>query len=224
MVAEGVVLVVDDDVADRALTTGILRAAGFETRELSGKEAARSAYHEGDHAPAAVVMNVSLEGITGYEVCRRLRIAHGDGVGIVFVSADRTEAIDRVAGLLLGADDYVVKPFLPDELTARVLRLVRRNGLGNGSGHAATDGSRNGSSHLNGSSHVNGRRHPYELTDRELQVLQLLAAGHDQAEVARRLVVSSTTIGTHIQRILSKLGVHNRAQAVALALRESLVS
>lgn len=218
MVAEGVVLVVDDDVADRRLTTGILRAAGFETRELSGKDAARSANDGGDQAPAAVVMNVSLEGITGYEVCRRLRIAHGDGVGIVFLSADRTEPIDRVAGLLLGADDYLVKPFLPDELTARVLRLVQRNGHGNGYGQAAINGSRNGSSHLN------GRRHPYELTDRELQVLELLAAGHDQAEVARRLVVSSTTIGTHIQRILSKLGVHNRAQAVALALRESLVS
>jgi DNA-binding NarL/FixJ family response regulator len=218
MVAEGVVLVVDDDVADRRLTAGILRAAGFDTRELSGRDAARSAYHDGDQPPAAVVMNVSLEGITGYEVCRRIRIAHGDDIGIVFLSADRTEPIDRVAGLLLGADDYLVKPFLPDELTARVLRLVRRNGHGNGSRHPAADGSGNGSSR------GNGLHHPYELTDRELQVLGLLAAGHDQAEVARRLVVSSTTIGTHIQRILSKLGVHNRAQAVALALRESLVT
>ena len=218
MVAEGVVLVVDDDVADRALTAGILRAAGFETSELSGKQAARSASQGGGRAPAAVVMNVSLEGITGYEVCRRLRIAHGDGVGIVFLSADRTEPIDRVAGLLLGADDYLVKPFLPDELTARVLRLVRRNDHVNGARRATTNGS------SNGSSRSNGQHHPYELTDREFQVLRLLAAGHDQAEVARRLVVSSTTVGTHIQRILSKLGVHNRAQAVALALRESLVS
>ena len=55
-------------------------------------------------------------------------------------------------------------------------------------------------------------------------MLDLLASGYDQPDVAERLVVSSSTVATHIQRILSKLEVHNRAQAVALALREGLVA
>jgi DNA-binding NarL/FixJ family response regulator len=221
MVDSGIVLVIDDQAPERERTTRILRAAGFETRALSGAEAARSAVN--GEAPAAVILDVSLDGITGYEVCRRLRDAHGDEVGIIFVSGERTEPIDRVAGLLLGADDYLAKPFVPDELTARVLRLVRRNGHRPATG--ATNGrSSNGSTHNgNGNHAIAAGRRPYQLTRRELEVLRLLADGLDQAEVAEELFVSTTTVATHIQRILGKLDVHNRAQAVALAHREGLV-
>jgi two-component system nitrate/nitrite response regulator NarL len=218
-----VVLVVDDDRAERRRTVSVLRSAGLEARELSGSEAPGA--FEADDPPAAVVLDVSLDGITGYELCRRIREMHGDRVGIVFVSGVRTEPIDRVAGLLIGADDYLPKPFVPDELTARVLRLVRRNGHGvrSGSGKGARDGW-----FVHGPAIGNGQHprtdRPYELTDRELEVLRLLAAGLDQAAVARRLVVSAATVSTHIQRILSKLGVHSRAQAVAIAHREGLVA
>jgi DNA-binding response OmpR family regulator len=62
----------------------------------------------------------------GYEICRRLRDRYGDAVPVLFVSGERTEAVDRLAGLLLGGDDYLVKPFEPDELLARVTSLLRR--------------------------------------------------------------------------------------------------
>ena len=113
----------------------------------------------------------------------------------MFVSGERVEPCDRVAGLLLGADDYVVKPFAPDELIARVRRLVVRSA----------------------SDEPGALRS--KLTRREQEVLQLLASGLTQPEIARELVISSSTVASHIEHILDKLGVHSRAQAVALALR-----
>jgi DNA-binding NarL/FixJ family response regulator len=90
-----------------------------------------------------------------------------------------------------------VKPFASDELLARIRALMRR--------------ARSGSAHWAG------------LTPREREVLQLLAEGLEQQEIAESLAVSSKTVATHIERILSKLGVRSRAQAVAAAYRERLV-
>jgi DNA-binding NarL/FixJ family response regulator len=144
-----------------------------------------------------VVLDVRLPGISGWEVCRELRSRFGDSVAVLFVSGERVESMDRVAGFLLGGDDYLVKPFALSELLARLDRAVRR---------APADG---------GSS---------PLTRRELDVLRLLAEGRRQPEIARELVISQKTVGTHIEHILGKLGVHSRAQAVALAYRNRLIA
>jgi DNA-binding NarL/FixJ family response regulator len=104
-----------------------------------------------------------------------------------------------VAGLLIGADDYVVKPFAPDELIARVRRLVFRPGSDD-PGVLGT-----------------------KLTRREQEVLQMLASGLTQQQIAKQLVISSSTVASHIEHVLEKLGVHSRAQAVALALRSGIV-
>ena len=60
------------------------------------------------------MLDVQLPGMSGYEICRELRDEFGEGLPILFVSGFRTESLDRVAGLLVGADDYLVKPFAPD--------------------------------------------------------------------------------------------------------------
>ena len=102
----------------------LLRAAGYPTREAAtGTEALTIAREK---LPAAVVLEVVLPDMTGYDVCHRLRERFGEQLPIIFVSGTRTEPLDRVAGLLMGADDYVVKPFEPEELVARVRRSVER--------------------------------------------------------------------------------------------------
>jgi DNA-binding NarL/FixJ family response regulator len=199
------ILVVDDDPGVRALLADSFARAGFATVQAGAGEDALAAAADG--RPAAVVLDVGLPRMSGWEVCRALRERYGEQLPIVFLSGERIESIDRVCGLLLGGDDYVVKPVDPGELVARVRRAVERNGAAQASTHAPTA----------------SRSDRHELTPREREVLELLTRGLTQAQIARELVISTRTVGTHIQRILGKLGVHSRAQAVALELRERLV-
>jgi DNA-binding response OmpR family regulator len=193
----GRILVVDDDPDLLELVSTTLESAGFEIVSVtSGREALAVA--RGEAPPDLVVLDVQLPGMSGYEICRELRDDFGEGLPILFVSGFRTESLDRVAGLLVGADDYLVKPFAPDELIGRVRALVRR--------------SRGGIS--------NGRA--WGLTRREDEVLRLLASGLRQEEIATRLVVSPRTVGSHIQNVLRKMGATSRTQAVALAYRRDL--
>ena len=191
----GPVLIVDDDASLRALLRELLQRIGLDVVEAEdGESALRSAARQ---PPSLVLLDVQLPRVSGYEVCHELRQRYGEALPIVFVSGTRTEPADRTAGIMLGADDYITKPFDPDELLARVRRLLRR-------GRSPADGPR--------------RRKAFaELTTRELEVLELMAGGFQQAEIAKRLVISPRTVGTHIQHILEKLDVRSRAQAVALA-------
>src|SRR5829696_1627826 len=186
------VLVVDGDPASCAALSEALERAGYRTQQVrTGEEAVRAA---GRERPALVIMETHLPGTSGYEIVRELRERYGEDLPIIFVSAARTEETDRVAGLLLGADDYLAKPVPFDHLLARVRRLVAQ------------------------SAPVAGPI-PSRLTPREQEVLALLADGLEQDDIARRLFISPKTVAKHIERILSKLGVHSRAQAVVLALR-----
>jgi DNA-binding response OmpR family regulator len=193
------VLVVDPDAEQREFLEAVLRRAGFRPEVVASGEAALEAAQR--ERPQLVVLEVRLGDISGYEVCRALREAFGQGLGIIFVSADRKDASDRVAGLLLGADDYLGKPLASDELLARVRALARRAGAYD---HLTAPALRTG------------------LTARELEVLQLLAEGHNQDAIAEQLIVSPRTVGKHIEHILAKLPARSRAEAVAIAYRRGL--
>lgn len=199
----GPVLVVDDDAGFRHLVGTLLRRAGYRTVPAADAYEALVAARE--ERPEVVVLDVRLPDVGGYEVCRQLRDEFGEQLPILFVSGDRTEAADRVAGLLIGGDDYLVKPFDPDELLARVRRMVTRSGA------------------LVARPETASRPTLFALTPRERQVLELLAQGLDGTAIAAELVLSPKTVSTHIQHILAKLGVHSRAQAVALAHGAGLV-
>ena len=190
------VLVVDDDAPFRAYVRGVLEESGYRVAEAEDGFAGLAAVRAS--RPSAVLLDVNMPRLSGYEVCRSLREEHGPDLPIVFVSGERTESFDRVAGLTIGADDYLAKPFAADELLARLRCLLRRAGRAEAAG-------------------------PTTLTRRELEVLRLLADGLDQGEIAERLVISPKTVGTHIERVLSKLGAHSRAEAVALAYRLRIV-
>jgi len=115
------VLVVDDDPHIRQLLVFALEKAGLSAREAEDGEAALAAV--GENPPDLVVLDINMPKLDGLEVCRRLR-AKGD-LPILFLSS-RDDEIDRVLGIELGGDDYVVKPFSPREVVARVQAILRR--------------------------------------------------------------------------------------------------
>jgi len=115
------VLIVDDDPHIRQLLAFALDKAGLSTIEAGDGEAGLALATA--HAPDLVVLDINMPRMDGLEVCRRLR-AQGD-TPILFLSS-RDDEIDRVLGIELGADDYVVKPFSPREVVARVMAILRR--------------------------------------------------------------------------------------------------
>jgi DNA-binding NarL/FixJ family response regulator len=191
-----VVLVVDDDPGFCEFITSLCENAGLDVARAGDADKAMMLARQ-RHVDAAL-LDVELPGVSGYELCRELRDECGPELPVVFVSGTRTDAIDRAAGILVGGDDYLVKPVDPDELLARVRRLLERAGAW----------SKPVTSHL---------------SEREVEVLQLVAEGWPPAEVASKLVISRKTVSSHMQRILTKLGVHTRAQAVAVAYEAGLI-
>lgn len=116
------VLVVDDDMNVRDVVRRYLEHAGYQVMVAGdGEQALKVA---GESEPDLVVLDLMLPGIDGYEVCRRLR--QRSQVPVVMLTA-RGEEDDRIAGLQLGADDYVAKPFSPRELVLRVTSVLRRS-------------------------------------------------------------------------------------------------
>jgi DNA-binding NarL/FixJ family response regulator len=190
------ILVVDDDDGLRAELARLLEQEGYPVREAAtGAEALAIARGE---LPQFAVIDVCLPDRSGYEICHILRSEFGEALPIMFISAARCESYDRVTGFLVGGDDYLVKPFATDEFLARVRRLIRR----------AT---------------WRTPRASATLTSRESEVLQLLAEGLGQGEIATRLYISPKTVATHIEHVLAKLRVKSRAQAVAAAYQQGLI-
>jgi DNA-binding NarL/FixJ family response regulator len=193
------ILIVDDAASYRTFVATLLAQAGYDVQEAGSAEEALELMN--GEVPALVLLDVVLPVSSGYELCRTLRERYGETLPIIFVSGTRTDSLDSVAGLMVGADDYIVKPFVPDELIARVRRALTRSAQLSQANGAATNG----------------------LTPREREILGLLAQGLTQNEIADRLVISPKTVATHIQRILGKLDVRSRAEAVARAYKLGLV-
>lgn len=197
------VLVVDDGENFRAFARAILERAGLVVEVAADGEEALQSIARAE--PDLVLLDVCLPRMSGYEIHRQLRERYGEALPVIFVSGVRIDAYDRVAGLLLGADDYLAKPFDPDELVARVRRSLQRT-------RRAPEVEPDAAELL------------AELTPREREVLALLASGRSAKQVARQLVISPRTLGTHVQNILRKLGVNTRTQAVAIAHRAGLAT
>ena len=198
----GVILVVDQDRKARARTEVILRPLKHDVTSVADAELALELVEA--RVPALAIVDVDLPGLNGLGLMTQL-IERFDGtVPVILTSADRTAPLDRAAGLLLGADDYLEKPVDPAELVARAARTLKR-----------------ASSRPHDLAPDPAKR---TLSPREQEILGFLAEGKTQRQIADDLVLSPKTVGTHIQHVLSKLGVHSRAQAVAEAYRSRLVS
>ena len=119
------VLVMEDEANIRSFVVINLKRAGYETIEAGDGEEALEQIRKNPDIKVAL-LDIMLPDIDGFEVCRRIR-AGNNKIGIIMLTA-RTQEMDKVTGLMTGADDYVTKPFSPAELTARVDALYRRAG------------------------------------------------------------------------------------------------
>ncbi|HEY1592948.1 MAG TPA: response regulator transcription factor [Solirubrobacteraceae bacterium] len=204
----GTVLVVDDEPTIRDVVSRYLIRAGYDTIvAATGREALRRA---GEGRPDVVVLDLMLPDVDGLEVMRRLRQLDRSRTAIVLLTA-RGEESDRVIGLRLGADDYVVKPFSPAELVARVEAMLRRlDPVPDHEPPLVFDGLEIDPS---------GRRvtldaEPIELTQREFDLLLFLARHPGQAFTREQLMdsvwqysfyIDTSTVTVHIRRLRMKL-------------------
>ena len=121
------ILVCEDEAAIRDFVVINLRRAGYDVVEADCGEMALEKYEEHNGDFDVAILDIMMPGIDGLQVCKELR-NRNSGIGIIMLSA-RTQEMDKVTGLMLGADDYITKPFSPSELTARVDSLYRRVSL-----------------------------------------------------------------------------------------------
>ena len=118
------ILVCEDEDAIRDFVVINLTRAGYEVTEATNGEEALQKYDEFNGDFDVAILDIMMPGIDGLQVCKELRNMNS-GIGIIMLSA-RTQEMDKVTGLMLGADDSITKPFSPSELTARVDSLYRR--------------------------------------------------------------------------------------------------
>jgi DNA-binding response OmpR family regulator len=206
--ATRVALVVDDEPAITELVRDALAAEGFSVDTAAdGMAALRSARK---HSPDVIVLDIGLPGLDGFEVCRTLR--KETNAPVVFLTARGAE-VDRIVGLELGADDYIVKPFSPRELVARVRAVLRRSGAAPPEaaarrvvGAIAVDAQRREVT-------LDGK--PVRLKPREFDVLWLLACNEGRVFTRDQLVETiwgfdfdgdPRTVDVHIRRIRRALG------------------
>jgi len=205
------VLVVDDEPDIVALVAYHLAKAGYRVSTASsGPEALQAAREE---RPSLVVLDLMLPGMSGFDVLEHLRTSEASrDVAVLMLTARRDEP-DRIRGLTLGADDYLTKPFSPQELVLRVGAILRRVTAGGG---APTDTIAIGPVVIDRSAHrvkLDGRE--IELTPTEFKLLLTLAERRGRVQGRSLLLetvwdaapdIQTRTVDMHIQRLRSKLG------------------
>ncbi len=206
--ARGSVLVVDDEPTISEVLARYLERAGYRTQVAGdGAQALASAASQ---RPDLVVLDLMLPGIDGLEVMRRLRDQDPERIAVILLTAKADES-DRVIGLRLGADDYVVKPFSPVELVARVDAVLRR--IDTTSAHEAPLELRDMTIDP-AARRVLVRDREVQLTQREFDVLLFLARHPGQAFSRNQLMdaiwqysfyTDTSTVTVHVRRLRAKL-------------------
>jgi two-component system response regulator ResD len=204
----GSVLVVDDEPTIAEVVARYLERAGYRTRiAADGVQAVQDA---ASHRPDLVVLDLMLPGIDGLEVMRRLREQGRERIAVILLTAKGEES-DRVIGLRLGADDYVVKPFSPAELVARVDAVLRRIDT------SPTQEEAIESNDLRidpAARRVFARDEEVQLTQREFDVLLFLARHPGQVFSRNQLMdavwqysfyTDTSTVTVHVRRLRAKI-------------------
>lgn len=202
------ILIVDDDSTLRAALTRYLKDRGFSVRNASsGREGFDSFTQE---APDLIVSDVVMPEMDGFELCTRVRESgSGSLVPFIFLSG-RCDLEDRIQGHSIGADDYLVKPFHPRELIAKIeAQLARASRIHSEIKRALKQPSA-------GQIPVEPKG-PLPLTPAEEKVFWEVVQGFTNKKIGDRLFISPRTVQTHLSNILSKLSLENRSQLIRYA-------
>jgi two-component system phosphate regulon response regulator PhoB len=206
------VLVVDDEADILALVTYHLAKSGYRvSTAATGPEALRAAR---DEHPALIVLDLMLPGMSGFEVLEQLRAdAATSGIAVLMLTARRDEP-DRIRGLSIGADDYLTKPFSPQELVLRVGAILRRTAAG--AAASPSDQLVVGPIRIDRGAHrVSIDGHDVELTPTEYKLLLTLAERRGRVQARAHLLetvweaapdIQTRTVDMHVQRLRAKLG------------------
>ena len=211
------ILIVDDDENIAELISLYLMKECFETKIVSDGEAALTVFPE--FKPDLILLDLMLPGIDGYQVCRRLRAS--SQVPIIMLSA-KGEIFDKVLGLELGADDYIIKPFDSKELVARVKAVLRRYQAAPAVNLPASAGQGECVEYpdltvnlTNYSVTYCGR--PVDMAPKELELLYFLASSPNQVFTREQLldhiwgyeyIGDTRTVDVHIKRLREKIKDH----------------
>jgi DNA-binding NarL/FixJ family response regulator len=223
-------LLVDDEPGLRAAVTAYLEDEGFQvTTAVDGEEGWQKAQ---ELLPDVVISDVMMPRCDGYGLLSKLRADERlGGTPVIFLTAKGMTA-DRIAGFQAGCDDYIPKPFDPDELVARVHNVVRRQErlLAEAARFADADIGQMAkqiteirSLLATGGSRKSSEASELNFTPREASVLQLVAEGMMNKEIARRLETSIRNVEKYVSRLFIKTGTSSRTELVRYALEHSLV-
>lgn len=203
------ILIVDDDITLRTALTRYLENRGYAVQDASSGVDGLEAFEQ--DAPDLVVSDVLMPEMDGLEFCRRLRATRsGQLVPFIFLSS-RREVDDRVQGHKMGADDYLVKPFEPRELVAKIEAQLER------SRRIHSEIVRLMQRPAAQPSEPPTPSNPLPLTPAEEKVFWEVIQGFTNKQIGDRLFVSPRTVQTHLSNILGKLQLENRSQLIRYA-------
>lgn len=208
------VLLVDDHELFRVGLRELLEEEGFEVDDAASGEA--GVRRCSTFQPDVVVMDMNMPGMSGIEATSRVREAHPPAAVLMLtVAADDARVLEAIRA---GATGYLLKEARLPEIVAGVRAAAAgRSPLAPGIAGALVASVRHAGRPFASPAEAE------TLTDRERAVLSLLARGHDNREIAARLFISPSTVKNHISSVLDKLGLENRVQAAAFAVRHGLV-
>jgi DNA-binding NarL/FixJ family response regulator len=198
------VLVVDDDATIQLALTRRLQDQGFDVVNATSGEEALELFTT--RVADVVVSDIMMPGMNGFEFCHLLRSKpEGEMVPFIFLSS-LGEVNNRVQGHLLGADDYLVKPFSAQELIAKVKGAIARSQRFHSALERMVEKASNPT--------------PLPLTPAEERVFWEVVQGFTNKQIGEHLFLSPRTVQTHLSNMLTKLNLENRAQIVRFAFEQ----
>ena len=207
------ILIVDDEKHIAELISLYLTKEGFETKEVNDGRKAIDEFYA--YNPKLVILDLMLPGMDGYQICTEIR--KKSDTPIIMLTA-RSDTFDKVLGLEMGADDYMVKPFEPNEMVARVKAVLSRYGKSDNSKESGKEVSFDDLKISLNDYTVVYRGESLQFPPKELELLYFLAENKNQVFTREQLldkiwgyeyVGDSRTVDVHIKRIREKLNSEN---------------